>query len=122
MRSLLLVAHGSRRETSNAEIRCLTETLAERAGSRFCHVRCAFLEIAEPSIPKAIDDAVRAGAAEILVLPYFLSAGRHVVKDIPALVERGQAEHPEVLIRIAPYLGQATGLADILLGLSESAP
>ncbi len=119
MRSLLLVAHGSRREASNEEVRGLADALAERAGGRFGHVACAFLEIAEPSIPDGIEAAVRAGASEVVVLPYFLSAGRHVAEDIPFEVNGKQAQHPEVRIRIAPYLGQADDLIGILLGLSD---
>jgi sirohydrochlorin ferrochelatase len=119
MRTLLLVAHGSRREESNEEVRGLAAVLAEQAGERFGHVDCAFLEIADPSIPDAIEAAVQAGASEIVVLPYFLSAGRHVREDIPAEVERKRAEHPEVRLRIAPYLGQAECLASIALSLCD---
>jgi len=119
MRSLLLVAHGSRREASNEEIRDLTAVLRERARDRFGQVGCAFLEIAQPSIPDGIEAAVRAGASDVVVLPYFLSAGRHVAEDIPAEVRSKQAEHPEVRIRIAPYLGLADGLPGILLNLSD---
>lgn len=119
MRGLLLVAHGSRREASNEEVRDLAASLAEQAGTRFDHVACAFLEIAEPSIGNGIEAALTAGADEIVVLPYFLSAGRHVATDIPAEVERKQREHPEARIRIAPYLGQADGIARVLLELSE---
>jgi sirohydrochlorin ferrochelatase len=119
MRSLLLVAHGSRREASNEEIRELTAAIAEQAGDRFGQVGCAFLEIAQPSIPEGIEAAVLAGAEEVVVLPYFLSAGRHVAEDIPAEVERKRAEHSEVRIRIAPYLGLAEGLTGILLDLSD---
>ena len=122
MRSLLLVAHGSRREESNEEIRALTALLERQAGERFAQVRCAFLEIAEPSIPDGIETAVSAGASEVVVLPYFLSAGRHVAEDIPAEVQRKQAEHSGIRIRIAPYLGLAGGLPDILLDLSDSKP
>ena len=119
MRSLLLVAHGSRREASNEEIRALTTLLDQQAGERFDQVRCAFLEIAEPSIPDGIEEAVCAGAREVVVLPYFLSAGRHVAEDIPAEVRSKQAEHPEVRIRLAPYLGLADGLPRMLLDLSD---
>jgi sirohydrochlorin ferrochelatase len=119
MRSLLLVAHGSRREASNEEVRNLATALAEQAGSRFGHVGCAFLEIAEPSIPDGIEAAVQAGAGELVVLPYFLSAGRHVAEDIPAEVDRKRREHPEVRMRMAPYLGQAGELVRVLLDLSE---
>ena len=119
MRSLLLVAHGSRREASNEEVRNLAASLAELAGTRFGYVACAFLEIAEPSIGDGIEAALASGTREIVVLPYFLSAGRHVVTDIPAEVERKRREHPDARITIAPYLGQGDGITRVLLDLSE---
>ena len=114
MKALLLVAHGSRRDASNDEVRELTEQLRQADGS-FQHVACAFLELAEPSIPDGLRAAIAAGAGEVVVLPYFLSAGRHVVTDIPSEVAVVQAEHPDVAIRVAPYLGAADGVVQILL-------
>lgn len=115
MKSLLLVAHGSRREASNDEVRRLTERLAERAGGAYGHVACGFLELAEPSIPDGIQQCIDAGAEQVVVLPYFLSAGRHVAEDIPAEVATKQAQHPQVDIRISSYLGAADGITDLLL-------
>lgn len=115
MKSLILVAHGSRRAESNDEVRRLTEALRERAGSDYDLVRCAFLELAEPSIPDGIEQSIQEGATDIVVLPYFLSAGRHVVSDIPGEVAGKQQQHPDVSIRIAPYLGAAGGITDLLL-------
>jgi len=114
MKALLLVAHGSRREASNNEVRDLTRHL-EKVDDSFQHVACAFLELAEPSIPDGLRAAIAAGAGEVVVLPYFLSAGRHVVADIPAEVAVVQTEHPDVCIRVAPYLGASDGIARILL-------
>jgi sirohydrochlorin ferrochelatase len=120
MRHLLLVAHGSRREASNEEVRKLAASLAPRAQGRFDAVSCAFLEIADPSIPEGIDAAVRSGAGEVVVLPYFLSAGRHVAEDIPREVEAKQHEYPRVRIQVTPYLGLAGGVAEILLSLADA--
>lgn len=114
-RSLLLIAHGSRREASNEEIRTLTRRLCARAGERFLSVRHAFLELAAPDILEGIEDCVADGAREVVVLPYFLAAGRHVVKDIPEAVAAKQAEHPGLRIVISPYLGSADSLAELLL-------
>ena len=119
MRMLILVAHGSRREASNQEIRALTEALARRAGERFDRVSCAFLELAEPSIPDAIEQALASGASEVVVLPYFLSAGRHMAEHIPALVEEKRREHPEAEIKLAPYLGAVPGIIDLLLAIAD---
>lgn len=120
MKSLLVVAHGSRRAASNDEIRTLTRSLAERAGSEYSRVECAFLELAEPSIPDGLREAIAAGATEIVVLPYFLSAGRHVVTDIPEEVEKVRAESPDISIIIAPYLGAAPALGDVLLDQAQA--
>ena len=116
MKALLLVAHGSRRAESNAEVGRLADELRARAGAEFCWVDHAFLELAEPSIPQAMAQAVAAGAKELLVLPYFLSAGRHVVKDIPDEIALGLAGQPQLRVSVAPYLGAMAGVSDLLLG------
>lgn len=114
MRHLLLVAHGSRREESNDEVRQLA-TRMESLDHDFDSVTCAFLELAEPLIPDGIRQAIAKGADEVLILPYFLSAGRHVVIDVPAEVESVRAEFPDVNMMMAPYLGSATSIPSLLL-------
>jgi sirohydrochlorin ferrochelatase len=114
MKTMLVVAHGSRRAESNDEVRALARQLQEQRGE-FDSVDCAFLELADPSIPDGLRRAVAAGAREVVVVPYFLSAGRHVVKDIPEEVAVVRAEHPDIVITVAPYLGAAPELAGLLL-------
>jgi len=120
MRCLLLIAHGSRRQTSNDEVRQLAAKM-NQMDHAFDQVSCAFLELAEPLIPEGIRAVIDQGATEIVILPYFLSAGRHVVQDVPNDVEKVQHEHPEVNIIIAPYLGSATSIADVVLQLALNA-
>ena len=118
MKALLVVAHGSRRAESNDEVRTLTGSVAGRPSSKYDKVACAFLELAEPLIPAGVEALVDAGADDITVVPYFLSAGRHVVEDIPA--EVAKVNLPEgVSVRIAPYVGESDAMADLLLAQSE---
>ena len=112
-RSLLVVAHGSRRKESNEEVRALAEKMSS-AKHGFYVIKAAFLELAEPSIPGGIRELIQHGANEVVVLPYFLSAGRHVVKDIPADIEAIRQEYPDIKITIAPYLGAADGICELL--------
>ncbi len=116
-KGILLVAHGSRRKESNEEVRQLADTLRAQAGERFHFIGCAFLELGEPSIPDGIEASIRAGVKEIVILPYFLSAGKHVVTDVPELVEGKRREHPDVKIEIAPYVGASPGMQALLLSL-----
>ena len=117
MKSLLLVAHGSRRAESNDEVRELTQRLARFAGGAYAYVDCGFLELAEPSIPEGIQRCIEAGASEVVVLPYFLSAGRHVVEDIPREVKIKQDQYPQINIHITRYLGAAEAIPEVLLGM-----
>ncbi len=121
MNALLLIAHGSRRQASNDEVRELAKVLALNTNGEFSIVECAFLELADPLIPDGVTACVQKGADTVTVLPYFLSAGRHVVTDIPAELEKAQALHPNVNIKTAPYLGSAPGVSEILISLSKQA-
>lgn len=120
MRFLALIAHGSRRQASNDEIRALARSLALRAGGDLAGIRCGFLELAEPSIPDAITDCVEGGATEVLVLPYFLSAGRHVAEDIPREVDIARARHPDVDIRLLDYIGASDAMQALMLDVVRS--
>jgi sirohydrochlorin ferrochelatase len=115
MKALLIVAHGSRRKASNDEVRALTEAVASHPDNGYQKVACAFLELAEPSIPDGLRELIHGGAQDITVVPYFLSAGRHVAEDIPEEVGKVTAEFPDLPIRVAPYLGASNTMAGLLL-------
>ncbi|MDA3922507.1 MAG: CbiX/SirB N-terminal domain-containing protein [Salinisphaera sp.] len=122
-KSLLVVAHGSRRDASNAEVRALTERVRAAAGDTdFVDIECAFLELSPPTIPEGLEQLIERGAQHITVLPYFLAAGRHVAEDIPEDVTATQARFPDVHIEIAPYLGTSEAMPRLLLTmLADSA-
>jgi sirohydrochlorin ferrochelatase len=120
MKALLLVAHGSRREGSNEEVRALARAMATRADHGFQKIETAFLEIAAPSIPDGLRALIASGAEQITVVPYFLSAGRHVVEDIPSEVQKVVAEHPDVPIHVAPYLGTSSVMPELLVELGAA--
>jgi len=124
MHALLLIAHGSRREASNQEVRELATRLERIAGDHFDRVIPAFLELAEPDIPTGVELCIEAGATSVTVVPYFLSAGRHVASDIPAELEKAAHKHPAVTIHQSHYLGQHKAIPDLLLtlALDKSAP
>lgn len=118
-RHILLIAHGSRRESSNHEVEILARKVALLA-SEFDSVSAAFLEMAEPNIESRLLQLIEQGANEIIILPYFLAAGRHVVEDVPAEVEQVIAAHPEVEIRLSEHLGAVNEVPGLLLKLALS--
>ncbi len=108
---VLVVAHGSRAADANDAHRRLVAELGARTARP---VRAAFLELAEPSIPEAIDAAVADGAAEVAVLPYFLHPGRHLARDLPAIVADADARHPGSRVHLTESFGARPELLDVL--------
>lgn len=121
MNALLLIAHGSRRPASNDEVRNLSHKLSQKLQDEFSIIECAFLELAEPSIQDGVIACMKKGANSVTILPYFLSAGRHVSADIPAELEKAQQLYPQLQIKMAPYLGSAKEITNILMLLSKQA-
>jgi sirohydrochlorin ferrochelatase len=111
--ALLLVDHGSTREEANDLLRRVAELVAARGSVAI--VRYAHMEIARPTIAEAFADCVAAGAAEVVVHPYFLGPGKHTTFDIPRLVREAAASHPGVVWRITEPLGLHPNIGDIVL-------
>lgn len=115
MHILLLVAHGSRREESNIEIESLSEKISTLEPKEFDKVMPAFLEFASPSIPEAIKECTELGATKVTILPYFLSAGVHITRDIPNEISEASQNTPGLDIQIANYFGSRDEIAEILM-------
>lgn len=63
------------------------------------------MELAQPTIEEAFDRCVAAGAQKVVLHPFFLSPGRHVTSDIPALMKAAAKRHPEVAWVVSEPLG-----------------
>jgi len=115
MHILLLVAHGSRREESNIEIESLSEKISTLEPKEFDKVMPAFLEFASPSIPEAIKECTDLGATKVTILPYFLSAGVHITRDIPNEIIEASEGSQGLEIKVTNYFGSRDEIAQILL-------
>lgn len=113
MLGLLLIDHGSRRAESNAQL--------EDMAARVRHLRpdavvgAAHMEIATPDLATVFAALVAQGATRIVILPYFLSDGRHLTQDIPALANAAAAKHPGIAWSLGGALGPHDALASLLL-------
>jgi sirohydrochlorin ferrochelatase len=72
----------------------------------FEHVEPAFLELGHPDLGGAVARLVGRGLRKIVVIPYFLTLGIHLERDLPALVEELMAAYPGIEIRVTkPFEG-----------------
>jgi sirohydrochlorin ferrochelatase len=116
MIALVVFAHGSKVEAANEAVREVSRRVQTRSGYV---TEAAFLEIAEPNLPSAVEALVGRGATRIAVLPYFLAPGRHAERDLPRLVDniRGRLRdiHSNVRIDAAANLDGHPALVGMLI-------
>ncbi|MGB1311033.1 MAG: sirohydrochlorin chelatase [Leucothrix sp.] len=116
MKTLLLVAHGSRVASSNETVVDLVQKLRPRLAEHgFCLATHAFLELTNPNITQGVEKLISSGATEVVVLPYFLAPGTHVIDDVPAFIQQAQSTYPEVIFTLMPHLGGVEGMVDLVL-------
>ncbi len=101
--AVLLIAHGSRHAPANDDLHRMASRMALRGD--FPIVEPAFLELAEPDIAGGGDACVARGATRVLMVPYFLSSGVHLIRDMTAARDELKRRHPDVEFLLGAPLG-----------------
>lgn len=109
--TILLVGHGSREASGNAEILLFAERW--RARHPDWRIEVGFIEFADPLLDPALNHAAR-DSERVLVLPLILNAAGHVRQDIPSAIQRARKRHPDVQFLYAPHLAVSDPLLRIL--------
>ena len=109
--TILLVGHGSREASGNAEILLFAERW--RARHPDWRIEVGFIEFADPLLDPALNHAAR-NSGRVLVLPLILNAAGHVRQDIPSAIQRARKRHPDVQFLYAPHLAVSDPLLRIL--------
>ena len=114
--SILLLGHGSpKKDANNLErVGKMLHGMLHTGCTEDC-VKVAYLQFVEPGIPEAIRECVDQGAKKIILHPFFLSAGMHVTKDIPGMIEEARGRYPGVKFIYTEPLGVHEKLAHIVM-------
>ena len=108
----IVFAHGSRVESANEAVRIVARDLA---GALAPHpVLAAFLELGQPSLEAAAHELAATGAERIVVLPYFLTLGLHMERDLPPILAHISNAHNGLEVLAAPPLDGHPALIQIL--------
>jgi sirohydrochlorin ferrochelatase len=118
-KALQLIAHGSRQPEANADLLHVADEL--RRCGEYAVVEASFLELAEPGIEDAGARCVAQGAQRVVLLPYFLSAGVHVQRDLTDARARLAARFSNVEFLLAEPLGQHPQLLEVVMERAHAA-
>lgn len=111
--ALILVDHGSRLPAANDMLLDVVKMVKRLSGLE--RVYPAHMELAEPSIRQAFEQAVADGATAVVVHPYFLSPGRHSTTDIPQLVAEAAKAFPGIEHCVTEPLGVHPKIGEVVL-------
>ena len=111
--ALLLILHGSPLEESANPVRKLAQQI--QGQGQFQQVLVAFMECNHPSIEEGAQQLIASGASTIIVVPYLLHPGRHLVLDVPAQLRRVREQHPGVTLLMSDCIGEFEATTAALL-------
>lgn len=111
--AILLMAHGSRIPEANDAAREIAAKVKKMTG--FDIVEVSFREQHLPNIQQGVDRCVEQGAQRILLVPYFLYMGAHVLEDLPEELAEARKRHPGIEMVLGKHLGVHDKLAEIVV-------
>lgn len=115
MKVLIIAAHGSRKNESNLEIVSLARRISKKTKGSFDIVTHAFLQLANPLLENMMDTLIEKGATQIVIFPFFIGSGSHILVDIPNLMKNAQSTHRHVDFKITRHLGKIEAIEDVIL-------
>lgn len=78
-------------------------------------VFAAHMELAEPSIAHAVEQCAEHDIDHVVIVPFFLSPGRHATEDIPQLTKDAVEKYPSMTYEVKPPIGTHPSIIDVVL-------
>jgi len=117
---IIVFAHGSRVESANEAVRAVARELV--CASSCERVVAAFLELGQPDLETAADRLVAEGVERLVIIPYFLTLGLHMERDLPPLVARITNKHHGLHVDVAPPMDGHPALVTVLVDRYRALP
>ena len=110
--AVIILGHGSRVPEAGRDMEKVADRLREKYGYPLVEV-CSMSNLG-PHLPEIFAKCVKLGAGAVLVVPYFLHSGMHMLRDIPEMLREEAAKHPGVSVRMGRGFGFDELLVDLL--------
>src|SRR4051812_20034731 len=117
--ALLLIAHGSREPDANDDLHYVVTAMRQQG--TFAIIEASFLEFARPTIGEGGQRCIEQGAECVVMLPYFLSAGVHVLRDLASARGELATRFAGIEFRLAEPLGRHPRILEIVAARAQAA-
>jgi sirohydrochlorin ferrochelatase len=109
---VILLGHGSRVKGAGKPMEEVARLVRQRYG--FKVVETCYMSRLGPHYPEVFKTVVVGGAKKVVVIPYFLHGGVHILLDIPEMMQKEAAKYPDVSVVLGANLGFDELLADLV--------
>lgn len=109
--AIILLGHGSRVPEAAKNMEKTAARLKDKHG--YAMVEICFMSRLGPHFPEVFEYCVGRGATKVLVIPYFLHMGLHLLLDIPKMMQEEGQKYPQVEL----VLGKGLGFDELLVDL-----
>ena len=113
-KAIILLGHGSRVPEAGKDMGKVASRLRQKYG--YPHVEVCFMSRLGPNFPEVFEKCVNLGATKVVVIPYFLHTGLHVVLDIPEMLQEQAQRFPHVTLQ----MGRGFGFDELLVDLVDT--
>lgn len=101
--AVILIGHGSRVPGSSRDMERVAGRLAEDGA--YDAVEACHMSRLGPFFPETLEKCVKAGARRVIVIPYFLHSGLHLVLDMPEMIQREANRYEGLTVIYGKHLG-----------------
>ncbi|MEG6615422.1 CbiX/SirB N-terminal domain-containing protein [Peptococcaceae bacterium 1198_IL3148] len=115
---VLILAHGSRREAGNEEVKNITKQIKAKDGLNRLY-QAAFMEFGQPNMVDGVAKLIDSGVQKVIVVPLFLFSGNHIWRDIPQALEQQRQQYPNVQFVLARHIAAANLFPDLVAELID---
>jgi sirohydrochlorin ferrochelatase len=117
--ALILFSHGSLLCGAGETLKQHAARMRERG--QYVAVEMGYLNYSEPPFEMAVERCIKAGAARIIIVPYFLVPGKFVQVDLPPRVATARQAYPKTEFILARAIGYSETMAEAILQVATSA-
>jgi len=110
--AIILMGHGSRVPGAGNDMEKVVKRLKQKYG--YLRVEICFVSRLGPHFPEVFEKCANQGAKKVLVIPYFLHEGLHLLLDIPEMMQKEAKKFPYVKLILGKSLGFDEGLVDLV--------
>jgi sirohydrochlorin ferrochelatase len=110
--AIILLGHGSRVPDAARNMQKTAERLKTKYG--YPVVEICFMSRLGPHFPEILEKCIALGAKKVLVIPYFLHTGLHIILDIPCMMQQEAEKYPEIELVLGKGLGYDELLVDVV--------